>query len=108
LFSLAGLPIFAGFLTKFYLFTAAIDKSLEWLVFIALATSVISLYYYIRVIREMYITEIDAGSKLPVPLLLAGLAWVMFAGTIAVGIFPQPFVDVAHAAVTTLSPWTRY
>jgi NADH-quinone oxidoreductase subunit N len=108
LFSLAGLPIFAGFLTKFYLFTAAIDKSLEWLVVIAVATSVISLYYYIRVIREMYITETEEDSKLPVPLLLAGLAWVMFAGTIAVGIFPQPFVDAAHAAVTTLSPWTRY
>jgi NADH-quinone oxidoreductase subunit N len=108
LFSLAGLPIFAGFLTKFYLFTAAIDKSLEWLVVIAVATSVISLYYYIRVIREMYITETEEGSKLPVPLLLAGLAWVMFAGTIAVGVFPQPFVDAAHAAVTSLTPWAIY
>jgi NADH-quinone oxidoreductase subunit N len=105
LFSLAGLPIFAGFLTKFYLFTSAVDKSLEWLVVIAVGTSVISLYYYIRVIREMYITETEDGSKLPVPLLLAGLAWVMFAGTIAVGTYPQPFVDATNAAVTVLTPW---
>jgi NADH-quinone oxidoreductase subunit N len=105
LFSLAGLPIFAGFLTKFYLFTSAVDQSLEWLVAVAVTTSVISLYYYIRVIREMYITDVEDESKIPVPLLLAGLAWAMFAGTIAVGIYPAPFVDATNAAVTVLSPW---
>lgn len=105
LFSLAGLPIFAGFLTKFYLFTSAVDQSLEWLVAVAVTTSVISLYYYIRVIREMYITDVEDESKIPVPLLLAGLAWVMFAGTIAVGIYPAPFVDAINASVTVLTPW---
>ena len=108
LFSLAGLPIFAGFLTKFYLFTSAVEESLEWLVVIAVATSVISLYYYIRVIREMYITETEDDSKLPVPLLLAGLAWVMFIGTVAVGIYPAPFADATHAAATALTPWINF
>ena len=105
LFSLAGLPIFAGFLTKFYLFTSAVDKSLEWLVVVAVATSVISLYYYIRIVREMYITETEDESKLPVPALVGLLAWVLFAGTIAVGIYPAPFVDATNAAVTVLTPW---
>ena len=105
LFSLAGLPIFAGFLTKFYLFTSAVDKSMEWLVVVAVAASVISLYYYIRVIREMYITETEDGSNLRVPFLLAALAWVLFAGTVWVGIYPAPFVDATNASVTVLTPW---
>ncbi|CAA9287760.1 MAG: NADH-ubiquinone oxidoreductase chain N [uncultured Chloroflexi bacterium] len=55
LFSLAGMPLFAGFVTKFYLFTAATRAGLLWLVAIAVINSTISLYYYLLVVYEMYV-----------------------------------------------------
>ena len=55
MFSLAGLPIFAGFAIKFYLFTAIADEGLLWLSSLAVFTSLVSLYYYLQVIRQMYI-----------------------------------------------------
>ena len=55
MFSLAGLPIFAGFAIKFYLFTAIADEGLLWLSSLAVFASLVSLYYYLQVIRQMYI-----------------------------------------------------
>jgi NADH-quinone oxidoreductase subunit N len=55
LFSLAGMPLFAGFVTKFYLFAAAARADLLWLVAIAVINSTISLYYYLLVVYEMYV-----------------------------------------------------
>ena len=55
LFSLAGLPIFVGFSAKFYLFTAVASAGFLWLAGLAIFTSLISLYYYLQVIRQMYI-----------------------------------------------------
>ena len=55
LFSLAGLPIFAGFAIKFYLFTAVADEGFLWLAGLAVFASLVSLYYYLQVIRQMYI-----------------------------------------------------
>ena len=55
MFSLAGLPIFAGFATKFYLFTAVADGGFLWLAGLAVFASLVSLYYYLQVVRQMYI-----------------------------------------------------
>ena len=55
MFSLAGLPIFAGFAIKFYLFTAIASEGLLWLSGVAVFASLVSLYYYLQVIRQMYI-----------------------------------------------------
>jgi NADH:ubiquinone oxidoreductase subunit 2 (subunit N) len=55
LFSLAGLPIFAGFTAKFYLFAAVADGGFLWLAGVAIFGSLISLYYYLQVLRQMYI-----------------------------------------------------
>jgi NADH-quinone oxidoreductase subunit N len=105
LFSLAGLPIFAGFITKFYLFTAASDAGLLWLAAIAIVNSVISLYYYLRVVREMYIGEPGESGRVPVPLLGMTVLWLLFAGTVAVGVYPGPLVDAVDAATDVLTPF---
>jgi hypothetical protein len=55
LFSSAGMPLFAGFVTKFYLFAAAARAELLWLVLVAVINSTISLYYYLLVVYEMYV-----------------------------------------------------
>ena len=113
LFSLAGLPIFAGFITKFYLFVAAAENGagapdMLWLVVIAVANSVISLYYYIRVIREMYVSESDDTASMPVAPVLMGVITLMFAGTVGVGVYPGPLNDAINASVTVLTPWAVF
>lgn len=59
LFSLAGIPPFAGFFSKFFIFMAAFEKGFHLLVFIALLNTVISLFYYLKVVRAMYINPND-------------------------------------------------
>ncbi|MFA6333926.1 MAG: NADH-quinone oxidoreductase subunit N [Bacteroidales bacterium] len=59
LFSLAGIPPFAGFFSKFFVFMAAAEMSYYLLVFIALLNTVISLYYYLLVIKAMFINKND-------------------------------------------------
>lgn len=59
LFSLAGIPPVAGFFGKFFLFTSAASKGYFWLVFIAVLNATISLYYYLLVVRAMFINKSD-------------------------------------------------
>ena len=59
LFSLTGIPPFAGFFGKWVLFTAVIDKGLYWLAFVGLLNSVVSLYYYARIVRAMYLESAE-------------------------------------------------
>lgn len=105
LFSLAGLPIFAGFITKFYLFVAAAGQDLIWLVAVAVVNSVISLYYYLRVIRAMYVDESDDTTKLPVTRLITVTASLLFLGTILVGVYPGPLVNAIDASTQALAPF---
>ena len=103
LFSLAGLPIFAGFITKFYLFTAAADAGYLWLAALAIANSVISLYYYLRVVREMYISEPDVEpERIRLSPASAGALWALLAGTIGVGVYPGPVADAVDVATNAL------
>ena len=132
MFSLAGLPIFAGFVTKFYLFIAAANEGLLWLASIAVVYSVVSLYYYLMVIRQMYIQPAadsesaddhgipspagasldapeegveleDQGTGSPSRLIIAVLA-VMVIGSIFVGVYPFPIVEALDAATAAILP----
>jgi NADH-quinone oxidoreductase subunit N len=98
--SLAGVPPLAGFVGKFYLFSAALNAGLTWLVIIAALNSAISVYYYTRVIIEMYARE---GNEVDVKrigarpaLLLSIVAGV--SGTILIGVFPQPYMGASASA----------
>ncbi|MEL5893846.1 NADH-quinone oxidoreductase subunit N [Bacteroides sp. GD17] len=59
LFSLAGIPPFAGFFSKFFIFAAAFHSGFHLLVFIALVNTVLSLYYYLKIVKAMYINKSD-------------------------------------------------
>ena len=61
-FSLAGIPPLAGFFSKYLIFAAAASKSLYLLVFIALLNTVVSLYYYLLIVKTMFIKERESGS----------------------------------------------
>ena len=104
LFSLAGLPIFAGFTSKFYLFTAAAAQGLLWLAGLAILMSLISLYYYLMVIRQLYIEPVKDPSSIRVPRLTLAVLGVLLLGILFVGVYPAPLMDaIRHAGDAILS-----
>jgi len=99
LFSLAGLPLFAGFVTKFILFQAVTDAGYFWLAGIAVVTSVVSLYYYLQVMREAFVSAPAEGEgALSVPVLMNGLAFALMLGVFYVGLYPQQLFDAVDNA----------
>lgn len=98
LFSLAGMPIFAGFFTKLFLFQAGWDAGLEWLSIIAVVSSLVSLYYYLLVMKQMYMYEPSRRGRVYVPPLLAGIVGVLMVAVIALGIYPIPLLEAADNA----------
>ena len=104
LFSLAGMPLFAGFASKFYLFNAAATQGLLWLAGLAVFMSLVSLYYYLMVIRQMYIEKADDTTPMRVQGLTLGLLGVLLAGMVFVGVYPAPLMDaIQHASDVILS-----
>ena len=100
LLSLVGIPPLAGFVGKYFLFASAIEKNLIWLVVIAVLTSVISLYYYVGVIREMYFNKKEGGEKIFLPFGIKLALLICIIGVILVGLFPNPFLNLASQAAT--------
>ncbi len=97
--SLAGVPPLAGFFGKFYIFSAALDAHLLWLTIIAVINSVISAYYYLSVLIAMYVREggVEPAALRTRPALIATLV-IAAAGTVAIGLFPQPYITSAAGA----------
>lgn len=82
LFSLAGIPPFAGFFSKFFIFASAFQAGYVWLVFIALLNTILSLYYYLLIVKAMYIMpnenpigkfKSDTYTRLSLVVCLVGL-----------------------------------
>ncbi len=100
LLSLAGIPPLAGFFAKYFIFLAGWAQY-QWLVMIGLLTSVIALYYYANIIKQMFFSKeqrVTSAVKLDVPLYLTLLLTVI--GTIVFGIFPEPLIRFATEAVS--------
>jgi NADH-quinone oxidoreductase subunit N len=96
--SLTGIPPFAGFIGKFYLFAAAVHAKFYWLVIIAVLNSVVSFVYYGGVVKRMYLEE---GSTTPISLpSLSRALLVIFAIVVLVmGVYWPPFADYSrHSA----------
>jgi NADH-quinone oxidoreductase subunit N len=103
LFSLAGLPLFAGFVTKFILFQAVTDAGYYWLAAIGVVTSVISLFYYLQVMREAFVSAPAEGEgSLSVPVLMNGLAFALMLGVFYIGLYPQNLFDVIDNATKAI------
>ena len=97
MFSLAGIPPFAGFFGKYYLFSAAIDAGFLWLTIIAVFSSIVSVYFYIGLIVKMYFNEPEKE----MPDTEFGLSrislFITIAGVILLGIMPSGILSIAHA-----------
>ena len=95
--SLGGIPPTAGFMGKFWLFSAAIDAHYYWLAVIGVLNSAISLYYYIRVVVFMYVKKETLGSEpVSTPALNVALA-VAVAATLVLGVYPRLLFEAADA-----------
>ena len=103
LLSLAGVPPLAGFIGKLYIFVAAIEEELYTLLIVGLINVVISMYYYLVVVKKMYINEPADPTPLSVSTPLKTAVFVGVAGTVLLGVYPDPFIDWAVAATLMFS-----
>jgi len=98
--SLGGVPPLAGFFAKLYVFAAAIGQGLTWLVVIAVLNSILSLYYYLMVVKYVFVDRSE-GDEQPMqvaPALNFGL-WVAVAGILILGALSTPWYNLANMAV---------
>jgi len=103
LVALTGLPPTAGFIGKLYLFIALVDAKMLVVAIIALLNSVISLYYYVRVIKHMYLVKPEKEPIAVVPNLHDTiLVTVLLVPTVLFGIYFQPLVDWAKNSLEIL------
>ncbi|HZE89157.1 MAG TPA: NADH-quinone oxidoreductase subunit N [Verrucomicrobiae bacterium] len=97
--SLAGIPLTAGFVGKWYLFGAAIKAHYVWLAVLAVINSAVSLYYYVRIVVQMYIKDPLTEEKFALsPALVAALSVAVFF-TLLIGVYPDRFVTYARMAL---------
>jgi NADH-quinone oxidoreductase subunit N len=105
LLSLAGIPPLAGFFGKFYVFTAALQTGapnlgLLWLVILAIAMSAVSLYYYLQVLKQIYVAEVPAGAgELRVPVLSQVVLSLLAAGVVLFGCAPNLLVGALQNCI---------
>lgn len=103
LLSLAGVPPLAGFIGKLYIFLAAIKQELYTLIIVGLVNIVISMYYYLIIVKKMYINEPIDRSPLTVSPSMQAVIYVGLAGTLVLGIYPKPFIEWVVAATLMFS-----
>ncbi len=105
LVSLAGFPPTAGFLAKFYVFSTAVRQGYTPLVIIAVLASLVSVFYYLRIIVHMYMSrELSVVRvKADEPLLLVVIFFCLY-GVLQLGLFPERIIAFIQKAVSSLPP----
>jgi len=108
LFSLAGIPPLAGFTSKFFLFASAVgtpgaaDGTWIWLAFVAILNSAISLYYYARVVKAMYIEKGETTEKIKIPTLFTVAIVICLIFVIVLGVYPDLLFNYCEEATSFL------
>jgi NADH-quinone oxidoreductase subunit N len=103
LLSMAGIPPLAGFMAKFYVFSAAVKSKFYWLAILGVLNSAISVYYYLRVTVLMYFRESEreiTGLEFSPASVLALILAVI--GTLYMGIFPANVLSFAQKSIVGL------
>ena len=103
LLSLGGFPPTAGFIAKWYVFSAAIGSGYYGLAIIGVLSSVVSVFFYLRIVVMMFMTERDAR---PVPAPVTGVAMgglvLALIGVLYLGVLPTAIIDFAQASISTI------
>jgi NADH-quinone oxidoreductase subunit N len=103
LLSLGGFPPTAGFIAKWYVFSAAVGSDYYGLAIIGVLSSVVSVFFYLRIVVMMYMTERDAR---PVPAQISRWAMVglvlSLIGVLYLGVLPARVIEFAQASISTI------
>lgn len=102
LLSLGGVPFVAGFWAKLYVFWAAAERGLYWLVLLGALLTVVALFYYLLVAKRMYIEPPPRAESVPLPATLALSVILCAAGVVAIGVYPKGLVMVAMRVAAQL------
>ena len=103
LFALTGIPPFSGFIGKVYLFAEVINRGVYWLALVAALNSVVSLYYYARIVKVMFLETPRESGELPVAFVPRVMLAILVVPTLLFGIYWEPVVRVAEASVRILT-----
>ena len=104
MFSLSGLPPTAGFISKFYIFKTAIESGHTTVALLGIIASIISVYYYLRVVYYLYMKE-PADGFAPTPrggVFALGALTIAVVGIMAIGVYPSPLFQAAGNAARAL------
>jgi NADH-quinone oxidoreductase subunit N len=106
MFSLSGLPPTAGFISKLFIFKTVVDSGHTTLALVGIIASIISVYYYLRVVYFLYMREAQEGAVVltPASVFATGALVISVVGILAIGLFPSPLFDSATAAAHALLP----
>ena len=103
LLSLGGFPPTAGFIAKWYVFSAAVGSGYYGLAIIGVLSSVVSVFFYLRIVVMMFMTDRDAR---PVPAPISGVAFagliLSLIGVLYLGVLPSAVIDFAQASISTI------
>jgi NADH-quinone oxidoreductase subunit N len=103
LFSFAGLPFFAGFATKLFMFQGATTDETLWVIGLAVLNSFISLYYYLMIIRRMYLFDpVGDTTRWKVDPVLGALGVALVLGVLFIGMYPGPAFQASEEAAKPL------
>ncbi len=103
LLSLGGLPPTVGFIGKWYIFTAAVSAGYYWLAIIGMLTSVVSVFFYLRVVVMMYMAE-RTGAPVTTRVTVVGMAalTLSIAAIFYLGVLPAPVMNYAAESIATI------
>ncbi|MDK9700745.1 MAG: NADH-quinone oxidoreductase subunit N [bacterium] len=101
LFSLAGIPPLAGFIGKFLVFSALLDKNQTVLALIAVINTVVSVVYYVKIVREMFLVDSEHETVTMLPTSTSALLLVCAVPTLVLGIFFSPLVSWVSLAINS-------
>ena len=99
LLGMGGIPFTKGFVAKIGVFTAASDAGYQWLMVLALFTTVVGLYVYFRVVAVMFMSEAEDDEPLTIPTATAVVIGLVAISTILLGLDPWPLLEIAGEAL---------
>jgi NADH-quinone oxidoreductase subunit N len=102
--ALTGLPPTVGFVGKLFLFNAAVNTGLLWLVVVGALNGVVSAYYYLNLVRVAYLREPASAERIGVPRTLGVALGVCVVAVLVLGVWPAGLLDVARTAAAALVP----
>ena len=96
MFALAGVPPFAGFFGKYYVFVAAIKANMTWLAIVGVLTSAVSAYYYLRIVVSMYFREGPADVTARPSVAALAVVVLCAAAVLLLGLFPSFIIQITQ------------